>query len=185
MNQRKGFKEWGRKKIVSLKRNPQRIALVAYVLTFLYYALNLTCISDTTAKIQGSGMGLCGFATMLFSILSLVSFLNAFPHRKKVNKPMLILLFVMTGIIFYADYHYRSIIYNAVNRADNPIAVTANTMYIKTAADVLSNHMIFLGISLGLVVLLPLYSKLLKKINTAVEIDSYDDMEAIDISGEN
>ncbi len=185
MSQRKGFKEWGRRKIVSLKRNPQRIALVAYVLTFLYYALNLTCISNTTAKIQGSGMGLCGFATMLFSMLSLVSFLNAFPHRKPVNKPMLILLFVMTGIVLFADFHYRSIIYSAVNRLDNPIVVTESTIYIKKAADVLSNHMVFLVISLLLVVLLPIYSKLIKKINTSVEVDSYDNMEAIDISGEN
>ncbi len=185
MSQRKGFKEWGRRKIVSLKRNPQRIALVAYLVTFLYYALNLTCISNTTAKIQSSGMGLCGFATMLFSILSLVSFLNAFPHRKKVNIPMLVLLFVMSGIIFYADFHYRSLIYSAVNRTVDPIAVTEGTIYIKTAADVLSTHMILLGISVALVVLLPVYSKLLKKINTAVEIDSYDHMEAIDISGEN
>ncbi len=185
MKERKGFKEWGRKKIVALKRNPQRIALVAYLLTFLYYALNLTCISNTTSRIQGSGMGLCGFLTMLGSMLSLVCFLNAFPHRKGVNKPMLILLFFMTGVVLFADFRYRSIIYAAVNNSVNPIVVTESTMYIKTAADVLSNHIVFLIISLLLVVLLPVYSKLIKKINTTVEIDSYDDMEAIDISGEN
>ena len=90
MAQNKGLKEWFRKKVVAIKRNPQRIGLIAFVITFLYYALNLTYISNTTAKIQGPGMGLFGFVTMLFSILSLVTYLNAFPHRKKVNKLSLI-----------------------------------------------------------------------------------------------
>ena len=110
MKERKGFKEWLRKKVVAIKRSPQRIALFAYILTFLYYSLNLTSISNTTAKIQGNGMGLCGFVTMLFSILSIVCFLNAFPHRKKVNKAMLTLLFVMSGVVIFADYKYRSLI---------------------------------------------------------------------------
>ena len=67
-----GFKEFTRKRIVGLKRKPQTIALIVLVIGFLYYSLNLTQISNTTAKIQGSGMGLCGFVTMLFSMLSLV-----------------------------------------------------------------------------------------------------------------
>ena len=48
----------------------------------------------------------------------------------------------------------------------------------------LSNHIVFLIISVLLVALLPLYSKALRKINTSIEVDGYDDMEAIDISGE-
>ncbi len=178
---RKGLKEWSRRKIVALKRNPQRIPLVMYLITFLYYALNLTCVSDTTAIVQGRGMGLAGFATMLFSILSLVCFLNTFPHRKPVNKPMLILLFVMTGIIIYADIHYRGLIYAAVNAPENPVKVQS---YMTKAYSMLYTHIILLSVSAGLVVLLPVYSKLLKKINTSVEVDSYDSMEAIDISGE-
>ena len=81
VQQPRGFHEFLRKRIVSLKRKPQSIALVVFAIAFLYYSLNLTHISDTTAKIQGANMGLCGFATMLFSILSMVCFLNAF--RKK------------------------------------------------------------------------------------------------------
>ena len=95
MGSRKGIKEWLRKKVVSIKRNPQKIGLIAFAITFLYYSLNLTCISNTTAKIQGSGMGLCGFVTMLFSMLSLLCYMNSFPRRKKVNKPMLI-IFITT-----------------------------------------------------------------------------------------
>ena len=91
----KGLKESFRKLLVSLKRRPHMIPLLVFALAFLVYSLNLMNISDTTAKIQGKGMGLCGFATMLFSLLSLLCFLNAFPHRKKVNVPMLVLAFLM------------------------------------------------------------------------------------------
>ena len=80
-NQPKGIKEFIRKRIVALKRKPQTIALLAFALAFVYYSLNLTKISDTTAYINLPGMGLAGFATMLFSILLMVCFMNAFPHR--------------------------------------------------------------------------------------------------------
>ncbi|MBR0313146.1 MAG: hypothetical protein IJQ98_12225, partial [Oscillospiraceae bacterium] len=95
--------EFLRKLFVSLKRSPSVIALIVLVIAFLQYSLNLTHISDTTAKIQGSGMGLCGFATMLFSMLSLVCFLNAFPRRKKPVVPMLVLMFCMFAIIIFCD----------------------------------------------------------------------------------
>ena len=80
-----GVKEFFRKKIVTLKRKPQMIPLVVLAIGFLVYSLNLTHVSDTTAKIQLAGMGLSGFCTMLFSMLSFVCFLNAYPHRKKTN----------------------------------------------------------------------------------------------------
>lgn len=185
MKENKGVREWLRKRVVALKRKPQKIALFAYLLTFLYYSLNLTSISNTTAKIQGKGMGLCGFATMLFSILSLVCFINSFPHRKKVNKPMLVLLFLMSLLVIFCDYRYRALIYAAVFRPENPIVVNQSTAYIAQAASVLSNHIVFLIISVLLVALLPIYSKLLRKINTSIEIEGYDNMTSIDISGDN
>ena len=184
MAQTNGFKEWFRKKVVAIKRNPQRIGLIAFVITFLYYALNLTYISNTTAKIQGPGMGLFGFVTMLFSILSLVTYLNAFPHRKKVNKPMLILFLLMIAAIIFCDFNYRNLIYSAVFRETNPIVVNAGTAYIAKAASVLGTHMILLAVSVVLTALSPVFKKLLGKINTAVDIDGYDQMEALDISGE-
>ena len=73
-----GLREFIRKRIVSLKRKPQTIALLVFVVAFVYSSLNLTKVSNTTAKIQGTGMGLAGFATMLFSSLSIVCSLNAF-----------------------------------------------------------------------------------------------------------
>ena len=64
--------EFFRKWMVALKRKPQMIALAVLAVAFVYYSLNLTQISNTTAKIYGNGMGLAAFATMLLSMLSLV-----------------------------------------------------------------------------------------------------------------
>lgn len=178
------IKEAVRMFIVSLKRRPQMIPLFMLVVTFLEYSLNLTMISNTTAKIQGTGMGLCGFVTMLFSMLSMVCFNNAFPRRKPVNKPMLILMFGMIALILVADVTYLNAIYAAVNRAENAVAVTKDTIYIAYAERDLVAHMWLLGISTALVVLLPVYSKLIRKIKTSVDVEENADMETIDISGE-
>lgn len=180
-----GVKEACRKFLVSLKRRPQMIPLAALVIAFLEYSLHLTVISNTTAKIQGAGMGLCGFATMLFSILSMVTFGNAFPHRKKVNIPMLVLMFVMFAIIIFADVNYLNAIYYAVMREENPIAVTTNTIYIAYAEYYIRTHIMILGVSIALIVLLPVYSKWIRKIKTSIEVEDNGGMAAIDISGEN
>ena len=102
----RGLKEFIRKRLVSLKRKPDMIALLVLGVAFVYYSLNLTNVSDTTAKIQGPGMGLSGFVTMLFSVLALVCCLNAFPRRKPTNIPMLALMTVMLGAIVYCDIYY-------------------------------------------------------------------------------
>jgi len=179
-------KERLRKTIVTLKHKPHTIPLVMLVITFLYYSLNLTVISDTTAKIQGPNMGLCGFAVMLFSILSMVCFGNSFPHRKPVNKPMLILMFLMFGIILAADTLYMNAIWAALSRPDNPITVTESTIYIAKAYNsVLPIHRILLLVSIALIVLLPVYSKWIRKINTSIEVEEgSEEIGAIDISGE-
>lgn len=101
-----GVKEFIRKRLVALKRKPQMIAMVIMVIAFVYYSLNLTHFTMTTEYVNVSGMGLSGFVIMLFSVLALVCFLNAFPHRKPVNKPMLALLFLLCAAVFYCDFHY-------------------------------------------------------------------------------
>ncbi len=177
-------KEFFRKLIVSLKRKPHIIPGLVIAAAFLLYSLNLTDVSDTTAKIQGSGMGLCGFCTMLFSILGFVCFLNAFPHRKKVNIPMLLLMFAMFGVIIYCDIHYKNAILYAMNRADNAIKITNNTAYIADAYNMLGTHIILIAVAAGLVVLLPIYRWLLRKINTSVEVEDNGSMAEIELSEE-
>lgn len=175
------LREFLRKTIVSLKRNPSMIPLAMMFITFLYYSLNLTDVSDTTAKIYGKGMGLSQFCIMLFSLLSLVCMLNAFPRRKKANIPMIVLMFVMYGIIIFCDKHYSNMVIAAINRLENPIAITEDTIYIAKANNMLNIHMVLTIVCAALVALLPLYSKLLKKINTSVAIEDNGDMDQIDI----
>ena len=172
------LKESIRKSLVSLKRNPSIIPLVMALACFILYSFNLTKMSDTTAKIQGSGMGLCQFCIMLFSLLSMVCMLNAFPRRKKPNIPMIVVMFVMFAIIIYCDIHYSGRITAAVYRTENPIKITE---YIAGAYNMLSTHMIMVGITAALVALLPVYSKLLKKINTNVAVEDNGEMAQIEI----
>ena len=176
-----GLKEAVRKFVVMLKRNPSTIPLVMMFVTFLFYSLNLTDVSDTTAKIYGKGMGLSQFCIMLFSLLSLVCMLNAFPRRKKANIPMVVLMFGMFAIIVYCDIHYTNMILAAITRPENPILITEDTNYIAKAYNMFNTHMIMVIVSAALVLLLPVYSKLLKKINTSVAIEDNGDMGQIDI----
>lgn len=176
--------EFLRRFFVALKRQPSMIALVVLLIAFFQYSLNLTHISDTTAKIQGNGMGLCGFATMLFSMLSLVCFLNAFPKRKKPVIAMVVLMFVMFAVIIFCDIYYSGLIMTALTRAENPIKLDASTAYIAQAYNVLQNHIMIEGVGVALVLLMPLYTKLLRKINTSITVEGNGDLGVIDISGE-
>ncbi len=176
------MKESVRKAIVSLKRNPSMIPLVMLFISFLYYSLNLTDVSDTTAKIQGSGMGLCQFTIMLLSLLSMVCMLNSFPKRKKPNYPMIVLMFIMFGIIIYCDVHYSNAIFNALYRPENPIVLDATNLYIVEAYNMLQTFMVLVIITAALIVLLPVYSKLLRKINTNVAVEDNGEMAQIEIA---
>ena len=187
MNKKKpgGVKEFFRKKIVGLKRKPQTIPLLVLAVGFLVYSLNLTHVSDTTAKIQLAGMGLSGFCTMLFSLLSFVCFLNAYPHRKKTNIPMLILMFLMLAILIVCDTFYMGQITKAITRADHPIVVDAATAYITKAYDMLGLHRIIIGIGAVLTLLVPVLRKALKKINTSLPVEEGMQMDEIMLAGDN
>ena len=176
------LKEMVRKGIVSLKRKPQNIPLVMLLICFLFYSLNLTNMSNTTAKIQGAGMGLCQFCIMLFSLLSMVCMMNAFPVRKKPVVPMVVLMFAMFGVMIFCDIHYCNAIMAALNRAESPIKLDINTIYIANAYNMLQTFNVLLGVTAGLVVTLPFYSKLIRKINTSVDVEDNGDMAQIEIS---
>ena len=176
------IKESLRKGIVSLKRKPQTIPLVMLLISFVYYSFNLNNMSNTTAKIQGVGMGLCQFCIMLFSLLSMVCMLNAFPTRKKPVMPMVVLTFVMFAIIIYCDIHYCNAIMAALTRAESPIVLDVNTAYIASAYNMLQTFMVLIGVTAVLVLTLPVYSKLIRKINTSVEVEGNADMGKIEIS---
>ena len=178
------LKEMVRKFIVALKRRPQMIPLVVFVVAFLVYTLNLSQVSNTTAKLQSTGMGLAGFAVMLFSMLSMVSFMNAFPYRKPVNKPMLILMFAMNALIIFADAFYLSAIAGVQNNPDTMVEITKDTAYIVYAQYYLTMHIVILAVAIVMTVLLPVYSRLLRKINTNVEVEGNAEMGEIDLAGD-
>ena len=178
------MKEKFRKFLVALKRKPHMIPLVVLAVAFVFYSLRLTVISNTTARIQGEGMGLCGFVTMLFSMLGLVSFGRSFPHRKPVNKAMLILMFVMFAAVIYADIRYIGAVNNALYREVDPITVTDSTSYITESVSMLRGHIVILAIGLCLTALLPVYTPWIKKIKTSISVEGNGEMETIDISGE-
>ena len=184
MKKQGGMKEMIRKTVVSLKRKPQTIPLVVLGLAFLWYSLNLTQISNSTAKIQLSGMGLCGFCTMLFSLLSFVCFLNAFPHRKKVNVPMLVLMFLMLFILIFCDSYYAARITEAITRENHPIVVDANTAYIPKAYNVLMVHRVIVAIGALLTALVPVLRKLLRRIDTSLPVEEAVEMEELYLSDE-
>ena len=182
------FKAWIKEKVrkflVALKKNPQAIPLVALCVSFLQYSLNLTDISNTTAKIQGANMGLSAFVSMLFMILSFVCMLNAFPKRQKPKVPMVILMIALYGAIIFSNIHYLSRIDAAIYRAENPIQITTATIYIYNAYNTISINIVLVAITIALVVLEPVIAKLLKKINTSIEVEGSGDIGAIDISAE-
>lgn len=175
-----GLKEMWRKFLVSIKRRPQMIPLAVLTVAFVFYSMKMMYISDTTAKIQGTGMGLAGFATML----SFMCFFNAFPYRKKANVPMLVLMFVMFGIVIFADLYYIRAIFAAISRPENPIVVTTATAYIAYAEWYLEIHIGILCVAILLILLLPVYSKQLRKIKTSIDVGDNGNMGMIDISSE-
>ena len=179
-----GIKEAIRKFLVSLKKNPQVIPLLAHTIAFLIFSLNLTDISNTTAKVYGKHMGLCAFVVMLFSILAYVCLFSAFPKRQKPNYIMLAVIFVLYAAIIVADIHYSGRITAALTRAESPIEINELTAYIPVAQKVISIHIVAIVISAVMIALEPVYAKLLKKINTSVEIEYTANIDSIDISDE-
>ena len=177
-------KERIRKILVSLKRNPQFIPLLALTISFLVFSLNLTDISNTTAKIYGKHMGLCSFVSMILSILSYVCMFSAFPKRQKPNWLMIALMYVLYIIVLVADWWYLGRIDYALNRPENPIEVTAATQYIYNAQYYLGIHMVTIVITMVCIALEPLFAKLFKKINTSIEVEDNGELGAIDISDE-
>ena len=177
------MKEFIRKLLISLKRRPQIIPGIALAAAFLEYSLNLTGISDTTAKIQGRNMGLCGFITMLFSILVFVCFLNAFPKRQKANVSMLALMYAMFAVIVTADIFYHIRIVEAVSKEEFQ-RVLNDSPYIYAADRIVLIHVALIGVVALLIALLPVYGKWLKKINTSIDVEGYAKLGEIDISDE-
>lgn len=180
--QGRGFKEFVRKLIVSLKRGPSIIPMLALCVSFVYYSLNLACISNTTIRIYASNMGQCEFVGMLAGILVLVIFLKCFPKRQKPNYIFVGLTMIVIALLVFVDAVYVTRIQQTLSNPDNGFIVDGADSFILTARTVMIVHMIMLIISAALIVLLPVYGKLLKKIKTSIDVEGNDDMAAIELT---
>ena len=171
-----------RKLLVSLKRKPALIAMFILLVAFIVYTFNLTNVSHTTSRINKANMGLAEFASMLLSVLSMVCFMNAYPRRKKPNYIMLGLSLAMILIVILCDGMYIGRIGEALNDPKSQLD-TAKETYILATRAMLNVHRIILVVGGVLAVLVPWYGKLLRKINTNVNIEGNSDMAAIEIEG--
>ena len=166
------LKEAVRRFFVFLKKKPDIIPIAALTVSFLIYSLNLTSVSNTTAKIYGAHMGLCSFVSMLFMILSFVCLLGAYPKRQKPKWIMIALATVMYLAVIGADILYYLRIETALTRAENPIAITVDTMYIWEAQNLMVVHIVSVAVVIVCMYLEPVFAKLLKKIKTTIEVES-------------
>ena len=115
--------------------------------------------------------GICVFVTTLLSLLVLVSFLNAFPKRKKPNIFFIILVFVMIGAMAACDIVYYIQMNECLAGITNP-ATSDIYRLVSAAQPFMLVHIVLLGVSAVVFALLPLYKKLILKIDTKVVLES-------------
>ena len=163
-------KEWFRKKIVALKIRPHVIPLIVLLITSVVFMLSLFKFSGAVYKTadenETAGSGICIFISTLLSLLVLVSFLNAFPKRKKPNLFFIVLVGVMIAAMVACDVVYY-VKMNACKESQPVLAVN-----IDPAQTLVLVHIILLGVSSLIFALLPVYSRLIRKINTSIKVDS-------------
>lgn len=187
-----GLKERGRKFIVKLKRRPMNIGFFVLIISTIVSLCSLGSWSQLglqpSYKMEMQGM--CVFINILFGILVLMLFMNAFPKRsKKPNYIMYGLLILFMLILIGLDL-YLYIMWG-INRADDLILYPNNTTYWATidgyyydALNGVMAHCVLVALSLVLTVLYPIIGKLLNKINTHVDLESNQLNEEIDTSEE-
>lgn len=163
-------KEWFRKKVVALKVKPHIIPLLVLAITTICFMLFLHDFSNAIAASFNNdatkATGICIFITTLLSLLVLVSFLNAFPKRKKPNIFFIVLVFVMIGAMLACDIVYYVQMSNCINKT---ASLAPN---IKPAQPDMIAHIVLLGVSAVVFALLPVYGRLIKKIDTSIKLDS-------------
>lgn len=182
-----GLKEWFRKLIVKLKHKTHMIPLVILIITSILYLCFLSSFSIVVDRNRGISLsGLSVFVNTLISVLILMVFLNAFPKRKKVNKVMLILVFVLLAVMIGFDLIFYINVIDFAARAgggDASIYLSIAT-YIPPALNCLIVHIVFVGITIIALATMPLYKKALNKINTRKVVESTQMKESIDTSEE-
>ena len=173
-------KEFARKTLVKIKCQPSIIPLVMLVVCACVYLFNLRYISNSNKM---NHMGLLGFISTLLSILVLVPMLNAYPRRAKPNVFMIVLTFIMIAGIITSDLIYRQKLINALIIDPSYLQGASGPSMLK-AKDMLLTHVILLSITAVLLATIPVYGKLLKKINTSIELEYTDTSAQVELADE-
>jgi phosphoglycerol transferase MdoB-like AlkP superfamily enzyme len=183
-----GLKEWGRKKIVNLKRKPQTIVLLMLFITTALWLIWLYSFSRTIY--ENSAVNWCGlavFVNTLVSILIIALFGNAFPKRKKPNIVFIVLLFVFMAIIIVCDIGYFVEMGTYINTdsasggAGYTAAQLAAKPYMQRSLNLAIAHIVLVAVCAILLATLPLYSKAINMINTRKDVEDNNIKETIDI----
>lgn len=168
------LKEWCRKRIVNLKRNVSIIPFIVLIVSTVVYLIELTNFSQSVMisiiNLQ-EWCGLCVFVNCLLSLLVLVSYMRIFPKRKKnISIPMLVVTLVFIALMILLDVVY----YNEANGLLNDIIAQggAKAGYDTAALNTSIAHIVMLGITVVLLATMPLYKKLILKINTSKVVES-------------
>ncbi len=168
------IKEFFRKKLVGLKRNPQILPLLAIIIACMIYTFKLSNYSNASIYATDFWVAILVFTTTLFSILSIFTYLSVHT-RKGTNYVMFVLCMLILVFLLASDVlSYGSI-------ADRIEAIKAAGAEERPALNQalidLRNHIISLIVAILLCVLKPVYGKLLNKINTAVKDSEFADDE--------
>ena len=128
-----------------------------------------TAIDGSAGDDRTKATGICIFISTLLSLLVLVSFLNAFPKRKKPNIFFIVLVFAMIAVMVACDIVYYVQMKNCIdfNGAETALSKKVIPGQPKAIA-----HVVMLGVSAVVFALLPVYSRLIKKINTSIKLES-------------
>ncbi|MCH5148865.1 MAG: hypothetical protein J1G05_05860 [Clostridiales bacterium] len=159
-------KEWFRKQTVKLKRNTKiipQVYLVIIMVIWLIWLFTFSQAIDSISKVEWIGMLI--FIITLLSILAVALFGSAFPKRKKTNIVMLCLLFVFLAVIILCSILYYTQAHDYIY--DNYTAEKLTELaFLEQSLNLAIANAILNGIGIVLLATLPLYTKLIKKINT-------------------
>ena len=177
------IKEWLRKRTVALKRATHNIPFVFTVIVSMLWLIWLFTFSKSvylTSAATWTGMAV--FANTMLSILIVPLFLSAFPKRKKPNIVFIVLIFVFMVAIVLCDVLYY--IQQSNYLANQDIKFLENNPCLNQSLKLAIVHIALIGVAALLLAFLPLYKKLILKINTKKVVEDNALTEEIDTSEE-
>lgn len=183
-----GLKERIRKFVVSLKRKPQNIPFFVLVISSVVFMCSLVYFSQVTIMLDINWAGFLIFVNTMFSVLTLLLFMNTFPKRKKkINVVMLVATFVFMAVMLFCDFYWWHLSlpkYNELKQAATDPAVLDSLAKCAPSFTSVWAHFVLVALSAILLATLPLYKKLILKINTTKVLEENKLSEEIDTSAE-